>query len=262
MINKIYAIQLAESIVIKETDFFLIGKAIFSERNVLFLEKSKDQYIYIYNHGVVCFYNIELDEVDKIKKQLLQYTINPSTGLLREEFEIFLSNNTNYIDQDNIYITDGNTEAIRLVMLNISKSVMLNKYSLEVDNTITEIKKYMVYFEKPEKLYISGKNPKRYIDNNLNTKNKILKNVSMLEAHEIVCNDEMLNKFNFELKKYFTLNDKYSTLHERLEIIKVKLGFLKEEMQHRDSSRLEFFVVIVSILILISTVVCFMIKTL
>ena len=157
MINKIYAIQLAESIVIKETDFFLNGKVIFSERNELFLEKSKDQYIYIYNHGVVCFYNIELDEVDKIKKQLLQYTINPSTGLLREEFEIFLSNNTNYIDQDNIYITDGNTEAIRLVMLNISKSVMLNKYSLEVDNTITEIKKYMVYFEKPEKLYISGK---------------------------------------------------------------------------------------------------------
>ena len=262
MINKIYAIQLAESIVIKEVDFFLNDKVLFSESNELFLEKSEAQYIYIYKHGVVCFYNIELDEVDKIKKQLLEHTINPSTGLFKKEFEMFSSNNTNYIDQDNIYITEGNTEAIRLVMLNISKAVTLNKYSLEVDNIITDIKKHTGYFEKPEKPYISGKKLKRYIANNLNAKNKILENLSSLEAPEFVSNDELLNKFNFELNKHFDLNDSYSAINELLEIMKVNLGLLNDEMQQKDSSKLELFIVVISIIIFIAVSSIFLIKVL
>ena len=54
----------------------------------------------------------------------------------------------------------------------------------------------------------------------------------------------------------------YSVIHKLLEIMKENLGLLKDEMKHSDGSRLELFVVIVSMLIFIGVLSVFLINIL
>ena len=93
-------------------------------------------------------------------------------------------------------------------------------------------------------------------------KNKIFKNLSILEAYEIVPNDELLNKFDFELKKHFDLKNRHSVIHKLLKIMKENLGLLKDEIKYSDGSRLELFIVVISIIIFIAVSSIFLIKVL
>ena len=49
---------------------------------------------------------------------------------------------------------------------------------------------------------------------------------------------------NQELKQTFDLKNRYRNIYERIEIIKENLGLFKDIMEHRESSRLEWIIII------------------
>lgn len=257
MSNDAYAIQVADAISIKNCKLDFKGTLLFSGTDELFYEKDNEQYIYIFKYGVICFYNVEKNETQQITNQILQFSKNPLQDKLSDQIEIFVGNGDGEITPGYVNLPEFSVDKLRLIMLNISQSVALDSYALISELILEETNTHTIYLEEKGKLDISGKKLKKYIGKVLNIKNKISENLYIFDSHDVTWDDEILNKFDQDLKKAFDLKDRYRSIQDQIEVIKENLELFKDIMFHRESSKLEWIIII---LILVEVVNMFVLK--
>jgi uncharacterized Rmd1/YagE family protein len=93
----------------------------------------------------------------------------------------------------------------------------------------------------------------------LKIKNQISENLYIFDSPDITWENEALNKLNASLKQTFDLKDRYRYIHERVGILKEDLELFKDIMDHRESSKLEWIIIL---LILVEVVDVFAIRIL
>jgi uncharacterized Rmd1/YagE family protein len=142
-------------------------------------------------------------------------------------------------------------------MLNTSQSVALDKYLEITDQLLSETSQYVDALELTGKLKISGKRLKRFIGHVLKIKNQISENLYIFDSPDITWENEALNKLNVSLKQTFDLKDRYRYIYERTAIIKEDLELFKDIMDHRESSKLEWIIIL---LILVEVVDVFFLR--
>ncbi|MET6991165.1 RMD1 family protein [Sediminicola arcticus] len=139
-----------------------------------------------------------------------------------------------------VILPNFDSESIRLVMLNTSQSVALDRYLEITEQLLEETNVHTKLLERKGKLNISGTNLKRFIGKVLNVKNEISENLYIFDSPDSTWENEDLNRLDMELKQTFDLKDKYRYISERIGIIKEDLELFKDIMEHRESSRLEW----------------------
>ncbi|WP_439151376.1 RMD1 family protein [Winogradskyella sp.] len=251
------AYQVATHINLKQVKSQLEGTLLFSDSDELFFKTSKDKFVYIFQYGMLCCFNMSKDEIAKFFSALKPFSKGFIDEKISEEVEVSIEANILKVQFNNIILPEINEEMIRLVMLNASQSVALNRFSEITEALLIETNEHTKYLETKGKLDISGNKLKRFIGKVLNIKNKISENLYIFDSPEITWEDEQLNKLNLELKKTFDLKDRYHLIHDRIEIIKENLELFKDIMDHRESSRLEWIIII---LILVEVVDMFILK--
>jgi uncharacterized Rmd1/YagE family protein len=90
-------------------------------------------------------------------------------------------------------------------------------------------------------------------------KNQISENLYIFDSPDITWENESLNKLNGSLKQTFDLKDRYRYIYERTAIIKEDLELFKDIMDHKESSKLEWIIII---LILVEVVDLFVLRLL
>ena len=253
----VVAYQVANTINIKASKQQLPWQLLFQDSDELFFLSSKYKFVYVFHYGMVSFFNLSADERDAALKEIQPYCENYLGGIISEEVQVIIKPNTLQVNFESIVLPDLNSEMIRLVMLNASQSVALDRFSKITEDLLIETNEHTKYLENKGKLDISGNKLKRFIGKVLNIKNKISENLYIFDSPEITWEDEQLNRLNLELKKTFDLKDRYHLIHDRIEIIKENLELFKDIMDHRESSRLEWIIII---LILVEVVDMFILK--
>ena len=231
----------------------------FQDSDELFYSSAKDKYVYLFHYGMVSFFNYSKDEIEEALQQIKPYCDTYFSDKISEEVTVEIKQHTLQVNFESVVLPDFNSEMIRLVMLNASQSVALNQYSEITEELLIETNKHTKYLENKGKLDISGNKLKRFIGKILNIKNKISENLYIFDSPDITWEDELLNKLNLELKQTFDLKDRYHVIHDRIDIIKENLELFKDIMDHRESSRLEWIIII---LILVEVVDMFILKLL
>ncbi len=245
---RVLAYQLASTINIKESKGQLVWQLLFQDSDELFYKISEDGFIYMFQYGMVSFFNIKENEISEVLQIIKPFCNNYLFEKLSEEVEVLIKPNTLKVQFNHIELPMVNEEMIRLVMLNASQSVALNRYSEITEKLLIETNKHTLYLEQYGKLDISGNKLKRFIGKILNIKNRISENLYIFDSPEITWDDEELNKLNSELKKTFDLKDRYRLIHDRIEIIKENLELFKDIMDHKESSRLEWIIIILIVI--------------
>ena len=251
------AYQVASTINIKSSKQQLQWQLLFQDSDELFYSSSKDKYIYIFHYGMVSFFNMSIDEINEALEQIKPFSHNYFSERISEEVSILIQPNTLQVNFENIVLPELNAEMIRLVMLNASQSVALNSYSEITEELLIATNEHTKYLENKGKLDITGNKLKRFIGKVLNIKNKISENLYIFDSPEITWENEQLNKLNQDLKQSFDLKDRYRLIHDRIEIIKENLELFKDIMDHKESSRLEWIIII---LIVIEVIDMFILK--
>lgn len=251
------AYQVATHINLKQVKSQLDGTLLFSDSDELFFKTSEDKFVYIFQYGMLCCFNMSKDEISKIILDLKAFSKGFIDDKISEEIDVTIEANILKVQFNNIILPEINEEMIRLVMLNASQSVALNRFSEITEALLIETNEHTKYLETRGKLDISGNKLKRFIGKVLNIKNKISENLYIFDSPDITWEDEQLNRLNLELKKTFDLKDRYHLIHDRIEIIKENLELFKDIMDHRESSRLEWIIII---LILVEVVDMFILK--
>ncbi len=241
---EVVAVHMAASINIRQCRTHLPLEVLFSDSDELYLKNGDQKFVYIFQYGLVSFFNHSQGEQAKILKSLEQISKDSTSPQLTETMEVEIIEGRQQVAFDKVILPSFDSESIRLVMLNTTQSVALDRYYQITEQLLEETNEHTKYLEQKGKLNISGIRLKQFIGKVLNIKNQISENLYIFDEPDITWENEQLDKLNLELKRTFDLKIRFRNIHERLEIIKENLELFKGIWDHRESSRLEWVIII------------------
>ncbi|MGJ5642529.1 RMD1 family protein [Formosa sp. S-31] len=253
----VVAYQVASAINIRDVKSQLNLPLLFSDSDELFYQSKTNKFLYIFQYGVICFFNLTLEEIELYMQMVRPFFKVPITERISEDITVELQENLLKVEFQSIILPALDLEMVRLIMLNVSQSVALDMYSELSENLLLETHKHTQFLENNGKLDISGNKLKRFIGKTLNIKNKISENLYIFDSPDSTWENEQLNRLNVGLKQTFDLKDRYRIIHDRIEIIKENLELFKDIMDHNESNKLEWIIII---LILVEVVDMFIAK--
>ena len=244
---RIEAVQIAELFNIKKFRAEFRAEAYSGSTSEVFYALTEtNRYLYVFDYGVVVFANYDA----VAKSEFIQFIKNYATTFvdldLSEEYRIITDEKINKVLVKNDYVTVPQIDSslLRIVMLNIGQSVALEYYEVLTDELITSSKHYILELEHHGKLSISKTNLLKYIGRVLNVKNSIVDNLYILDDPNLVWDNEELNLLNRQLKVNFDINTRFKDLDYRLQIVENNLTLFTDVLNVRESSRLEWVVII------------------
>ncbi|WP_053976157.1 RMD1 family protein [Mangrovimonas xylaniphaga] len=244
----VIAYQIAAAIQIRECRNRLGWRLLFSDSDELFYRVAETKFFYIFQYGMVSFFNMSSQEIEDALEKIKPFCRDFMDDRISEEVEVVIQSGILKVEFEQVILPEINSEMVRLVMLNASQSVALNRYSEITEELLIETNRHTQYLETNGKLDISGNKLKRFIGKVLNIKNRISENLYIFDAPIITWENEQLNKLNYDLKQSFDLKDRYNLIHDRIEIIKENLELFKDIMDHNESSRLEWIIIILIVI--------------
>jgi uncharacterized Rmd1/YagE family protein len=245
MKQKVVSYQVADSIDVKKFGADFKGELCYSDPTELFYKTADEEYVYVFNYGSVCFLNYDAVGMTSFLKLIAPYCNQLFDRSLTDEFIVETDAREVRVGFNKIEIpTSVSNNVLRLVMLNVSQSVALDYYEEQTNKLLEETNKHTQYLERKGKLGLSGKNLRQYIGRTLLLKNRIAENIYVFDSPPETWENESLNKIDLELKRTFDLQVRVRTIHEGLNIIKDNLELFQGLMQHRNSTMLEWIIIV------------------
>lgn len=241
---KVLSYQVADSIDVKSFRLAFREGIFHYDADELFYITGTASYVYIFKYGVVCFLNYEKAAITTFMDQIAPYCRNRIDKQLSEEFEVEIDAKENKFGFNKIEIKDSGVETLRLIMLNVSQSVALDYFSDLTDKLLEETNRYTQSLEKTGKLGISRNNLKKYIGKTLILKNRISENLYVFDSPPETWENEALSKIDHGLKGTFDLQERFRDIREGLEIVKENLELFKDLLQYKNSTFLEWIIII------------------
>jgi uncharacterized Rmd1/YagE family protein len=243
---KVLAIQIADSIDVKQFKLVFKAELLHEESEELFyrVQRQQQQFVYIFKYGIVCFLGYNEVEIMAFIQAITPYCKNPFDQHISDEFDVEVNAPRNKFGFNKIEIELAGTENLRLIMLNVSQSVALDHFSQQTNLLLEETTYHTQQLEKKGRLDISGASLKKYIGRTLNIKNRIEASLYIFDSPEETWEDENLNRLDIGLKKTFDLQARFRTIREGLEIVKENLDLFKDLLQYRNSIVLEWIIII------------------
>jgi uncharacterized Rmd1/YagE family protein len=210
----------------------------------LFYKTGESSFVYVFKYGVVCFMNYSEAERDAFLQRISVFCKNVFELKLSEEFEVETNAKENKFGYNKIEIVRPDIEVFRLIMLNVSQSVSLDYYSEQTNLLLEDTNQHTLILERKGRLDITGKDLKMFIGKTLNLKNRISENLYIFDSPPETWEDENLNRIDLGLKRTFDLQERYRDIREGLEIVKENLELFKDLLQYRNSTVLEWIIIV------------------
>jgi required for meiotic nuclear division protein 1 len=242
---KISAYYIAEQIALKPLRETFAGTLLLENPSELFYRQESDQYMYVFDYGVVVFANMSDVDVSKNLSSMRQFYKNPFKDKIFDDFEIiYRPDQPLTFHFDYLVTTRIDEEVIKIVMLNIAQSVALDFYSERSQMLLREVRQYSDEMEQLGTIRISNKNMLRFIGRTLNSKNKVVENFFIFDAPDQTWEDEYLEKIHRGLTRTLELQPRFREIEYTFKIVEDNLAVFREFFMHRESSRLEWIIIV------------------
>ncbi len=245
---KVQSFQIAQSINMKMVRANLDFQLNYSETDILFYKMKGERYFSIFQFGIISFFNVSEAEISLIKSKIKPFGRGDVKESLTEEIEVNVFTKTSNVSFNSVTIPELNEEMIRLIMLHTSQSVALDRYSEITAQLLEEAHVHSKALEETGRLKISSKNLKKFIGKTLNLKNRISENLYIFDSPDATWEDEQLNRLDSQLKLTFDLKNRYKSIQYEITIVKENLELFKGIWDHRESSTLEWVIIILIVI--------------
>ncbi|GLU44286.1 RMD1 family protein [Allomuricauda sp. NBRC 101325] len=256
--TKAIALHLASNIYIPGVRKSIQKELVFGDRDELFYAEG-GSYLYIFKYGIVSFFGYDDATINQILMELKPFCEDWHESDLTDDLLVELVSDETKTTATGNHVTLHNSdkESMRLTLLHLSQSVALDYFAGLSEQIMKETRAHTSYLEQNGKLDLGGKALKKYIAKVLNINNQISENLYIFDSHEVTWEDGELDRLDRGLKQIFDLKERYRTIKEQGNIIKENLSLFKDIMDHRESSRLEWIIII---LILVEVVDLFIMR--
>ena len=255
MTIKLVALNIADSIDVKGLKNSFQGKLVTSTSTELFYKTAENQYVSIFNYGVVAFSNHTQQEIDSVLSSIDKFIVNKQENIsetIQVEFK-----ETPGISYENevlsVPLKFNHDQLFRIVMFDLSQSVALDYYSDIAEKLLQEVKGFSSELEQKGSISLNKKAMMKFIGKSLNTKNKIVDNLYIFDSPDITWESEKMDKVHKLLARTFDLTSRFKEIEYTFNIIDDNLQIFKENYEHRHSTFLEVVVIILILIEILQT---------
>ena len=253
--NKLVALNIADSIDVKGLKNSFQGKLITSTSTELFYKTAENKYVSIFNYGVVAFSNHTEQEVTSVLSSIDKYVSNKQEQL-SETIQVEFKDKPG-IDYENeilsVPMKYNHDQLFRIVLFDLSQSVALDYYSGIAEKLLEEVKSLSAQLEEKGKISLSKKAMMKFIGKSLNTKNKIADNLYVFDSPDITWENEKIDKIHKLLARTFDLTSRFKEIEYTFTMIDNSLEIFKDNYEHQHATFLEIVVIIMIFIEILQT---------
>ncbi|MCS6832124.1 MAG: RMD1 family protein [Flammeovirgaceae bacterium] len=244
---KIRAYQIAESFDIKRMRADFSEQPFLASNYELFYVFEGRKYLYAVDYGVIVlagYDEVATSEAIRFVKHYANLPLQqPITDDLLMETRDDIARPL--VQNNRVFLPIDYTETqIRILMLNVGQSVALDYYEELCNNILSNMQVYTNDLEKYGRVNVSKRELMKFIGKTLNVKNSIVDDLYILDDPSVVWDDESLEILNKNLKELFDIIPRFKDLDYRLRIVEENLKLFSDTLNHRESSRLEWIIII------------------
>jgi len=238
--------QIAETINLKQFRASYTQTPIYATTWDAFYVDDKQRFVHIFGHGVVVFGGYEATEKNEFIQYITEFSQGSVDADVNDDFTIIVDASIRrpMVKSNSITLSHLEHDTVRIVTINIAQSVSLDYYNSLSLEMLKSSKIHIDELEQFGKVQISKKNLLKFIGKIKNIKNSIVDNLYILDDPNIVWDNEELEKINKQLKETFDISPRFRDLDYRLRIVEENLVLFTDLIQHRESSRLEWIIII------------------
>ncbi len=226
-----------------------------SSSSELYYHLPDNKYVYLFNYGVVVFANFTESEAKHFIKKIRSFAKGKSVDNIMDDLSVVVHQDSHKLDMafDHLSIGRFNHEINKAIMLNLAQSVCLDQFTEESQQLLGELKSSTLRLGISGKIRINQKAAMRMAGRSLATKNSIAENLYILDSPDITWEDEFIDLLHKTLSRHFELTFRYQSIENTLKIIDENLSLYITYNQHRESSRLEWIIIILIIIEVVDT---------
>lgn len=252
-IKTLKAFHIQNSINLRECRTILSSMVLESSSMDFFFKIGEGKYGRIFGYGVIVFYECTQEDISRIFMELAIVKDVATLDYYSDDFGIKLSSGDYKIDFNYITLPEINEEVIHIAMLNLGQSLALKYYDTVSQDLLTNIREFTGELETRGKLKISQKDILKFVGKALNTQNRIAENLYIFDAPPVTWENEYLEKVNLSLSKHFELSSRYRSIDSTFKIIKDNLSAYLDLYHHKESSKLEWIIIILILVEVLDT---------
>ncbi len=220
----------------------------------LYYAPSTSKFLQIHSYGVVVFCNHTDDEIRTITENVGNYATTWMGAELRDDLNVTHDpDGVMSINFDHLTIGRFDHSVNRMIMMHLAQSVAMDHFNLISQNLLGSIKEYTSYLGKHGKISLSEKKALKFIGRTLSAKNNIAENLYIFDSPDNTWEDEFLDLLHKKLVNHFELAPRYKSIEGTLKIIEDNLDVHISYNHHRESSRLEWIIIILIVIEVVDT---------
>ena len=241
---RITSYQISENLNLKKFRTEYKGDLVSSSSFELFY-RHNDSYFFLLSYGVVVFGNI--DTIDQNRLLTIIKTFSETNFEIKHQEDFIIEKSSDIspvFSYNSLSVPEISADLIRIVMLHVGQSTVLDYYQEKSQNLLDQIQKLTSELEQYGRLKTSKKMLLKIIGRTLSTKNKIIDDLYILDAPPETWDNELLGKVNDGLSKTFDISLRFREVEYMLKNVESNLAVFIELINTKQSLLLEMVVII------------------
>lgn len=255
---KVASHQISDNIDLESFAAAYTAELLYSDHIELFYEAGTEIYISVFKYGVICFFNCDNSKISEFVKLISNHCNYFDDSELTKEYQIEIQADELKFGFNKAEITYFDIDTARLVMLNVAQSVSLDYYFQKGRVLLEETNKHTSFLEKSGNLAISDKELKKFIGKTHNLKNHIVENLHILDSVPNTRQNDYLIKIDSEMKTALFMEKRFENIAKELEIIREHLDYFSNLINHGNSMKLEWIIIVLLAIFVINIFVSYL----
>ncbi|WP_424961802.1 RMD1 family protein [Ekhidna sp.] len=230
------------------------NKIISASSSELYYLLAEDQFMFILNYGVVVFSNMKQGDMQWEINRIITYSSHAKHSPVEDDLKVeYTDEKQILIGFNEIKIGQFDHNVNKMVMMNLAQTVAIDHYSILGEQILSSINTHTDLMRRKGRVLLSKRKALQFIGTTLSAKNTIAQHLYIMDSPDVAWENEFLDQLHKQLVKHFELASRYKALETTLQIVGDNLDVYLSYNNHRESSRLEWIIIILIVIEVIDT---------
>jgi len=206
----------------------------------------ENSYVYLYNYGVVVFFNVDSALQEKV------FNLLQESGILAEpmrisdsfHFEVDEKITTHRVYFDRVVVPHFTEKIAEIVGMMLAESTALDYYEAIVEDLLIKINRLSKILKDKGKMLRTTEDLIQFIGLCLDMKQEIISSLYIVDSPDEIWEDMELNKLHRDLKSMFEIGTRYRGLEYKIKIIQESINVIVDLSKSKRETILEVTIIL------------------